>query len=493
MFLRCTILTDVIIKLIVSLFFLFPCAISLYAQFDLEQAFPNLTFVRPVDLQHPGDGSNKLFVIEQRGIVLGFENSMNASASFNFLDISNRVNDSGNEEGLLGLAFHPNYAANGFFYVNYTASNPNSTVIARYSVNPDDGTAALNDSEFIILEVSQPFPNHNGGQLAFGPDGYLYIGLGDGGSGGDPLGNGQNKSTLLGAMLRIDVDSQSPDNNYRIPPDNPFAGNTSGFKEEIYAYGLRNPWRFSFDSVTGNLWVADVGQNSIEEIDIVESGVNYGWNITEGSSCFNPPSGCSITGLQTPVWEYDHSLGASVTGGYVYRGTLVPELKGKYIYTDFVSGRIWSLEYDGVNPPVNTQLIDSDLSIASLGVGRDNELYFLAFDGKIYRIQPTILTSVNNNPVIIREYFIGQNYPNPFNPETTIQFSLPKTIHVSLRIYNTRGQEIINLIDTVIPAGRNEAVWDGKNNEGQMVSSGIYFMRLQAGRFTDFKRMTFIK
>ncbi len=465
-------------RLILLLVYVLMCAVNSYAQFDLEKAFPNLTFVRPVDLQHPDDGSNRLFVIEQQGIVQVFENSMNVSASPVFLDISDRVNDSGNEEGLLGLAFNPDYAANGFFYVNYTASNPDRTVIARYSVKPDDGTAALKDSEFIILEVSQPFPNHNGGQLAFGPDGYLYIGLGDGGFAGDPFGIGQNPGTVLGAMLRIDVDSQSPDGNYGIPPDNPFAGNSAGFKEEIYAYGLRNPWRFSFDSVTGNLWVADVGQDTIEEIDIVESGGNYGWNIIEGSSCFNPPSGCSITGLKKPVWEYDHSLGASVTGGYVYRGTLVPELKGRYIYTDFVSGRIWSLEYDGVNTPVNTQLIDSDLSIASLGVDRENELYFLAFDGKIYRFQSTIVTSVNDNLVTVTEYFIGQNYPNPFNPETNIRIVLPESGKIEVAVRDIRGRMTKQLYNGYKQTGDHVFTWEGTNESGKAVASGIYFLSI---------------
>mgnify|MGYP001262301701 CR=1 FL=1 len=252
-----------------------------YAQYELEIAFPNLTFARPVDLQHAGDGSDRIFIVEQAGVIRVFANTSSVATADTFLNIQNRVNDSGNEEGLLGLAFHPNFATNGYFYVNYTASNPRRTVVARYRVSANPNRADAN-SEFVLLTVNQPYENHNGGQLAFGPDGYLYIGMGDGGSGGDPQNNGQDRRGLLGDMLRIDVDNPAGGLNYGIPPDNPFVGNTSGYREEIYAYGFRNPWRFSFDFVTGWLWVGDVGQGSREEVDIVEKGLNYGWRIMEG-------------------------------------------------------------------------------------------------------------------------------------------------------------------------------------------------------------------
>lgn len=356
------------------------------AQFELEQAFPNLSFTRPVDLQNAGDGSDRLFVVEQAGRIRVFDNDPEAGSTDIFLDIRARVNSSGNEEGLLGLAFHPDYENNGYFYVDYTASNPRRTVIARYEVNGADPNEADVGSELVLLEIEQPFSNHNGGQLAFGPDGYLYISVGDGGAAGDPQGNGQNLETLLGSILRIDVDDPDGGLNYGIPEDNPFEGNQSGFAEAIFAFGLRNTWRFSFDSVTGRLWAADVGQSAIEEIDIIESGGNYGWNVMEGSSCYDPPVNCDMTGLALPVWEYDHSIGNSITGGYVYRGTGTPQLLGKYIYADYVTGHIWSLEYDGENPPVNTELFDTSLNISSFGVDEDNELYFCAFDGTIYKI-----------------------------------------------------------------------------------------------------------
>lgn len=379
------------------------CSSLSLAQIKVEVAFPNLSFVRPVDLQHPADGSNRLFVVEQRGVISVFENDPKVATKTIFLDIQDRVNDLGNEEGLLGLAFHPDYASKGQLYVNYTASNPRRTVIARYTVSATNPNIADKNSELVILEIDQPFSNHNGGQIVFGPDGYLYIGMGDGGSAGDPFGNGQNLKTPLGAMLRIDVNTRVDDKNYGIPPDNPFAKNSNGFREEIYAYGLRNPWRFSFDPATNWLWAADVGQNNYEEIDIIQSGRNYGWNVTEGLHCFKPRLDCDSKGLELPIWEYDHSLGASITGGFVYRGKNVPELRGAYIYTDFVSGRLWALRYDGRNPADNRELLKTDLSIASFGIDPNHELYICAFDGKIYRLKPTVFATpwdVNQDNII---------------------------------------------------------------------------------------------
>jgi glucose/arabinose dehydrogenase len=294
------------------------------------------------------------------------------------------------EQGLLGLAFHPNYAENGYFYVDYVADNPRRTVIARFQVMANNSDEADANSAFVVLTVSQPFANHKGGQLAFGKDGYLYIGLGDGGSGGDPLGNAQNRSSLLGKILRIDVNSPSAGRNYGIPSDNPFTNNSLGYKEEIYAYGLRNPWRFSFDPATGKLWAGDVGQDRLEEIDIIENGRNYGWNIMEGTSCYNPASACNETALELPVWNYTHDMGESIIGGYVYHGSLLPELSNSYIYGDYVSGRIWALQYNGSSTTNNSLLVSSNLAISSFGLDDLNELYICAFDGKIYRLNNII-------------------------------------------------------------------------------------------------------
>ncbi|MGD8427906.1 MAG: PQQ-dependent sugar dehydrogenase [Balneolaceae bacterium] len=357
------------------------------ASYQTVEAFPSLSFDEPVDLQHAGDQSNRIFVVEKNGLIWVFQNEETTNSKSVFLDIRDRVDDSGSEEGLLGLAFHPDFENNGYFYVNYTASNPSRTVIARFKVSEQNADVADENSELQIMTYEQPYSNHNGGQLAFGPDGYLYIAVGDGGSGGDPQGNGQNRQTLLGSILRIDVDIQSNGDNYAIPPDNPFAGNSQNFREEIFAYGLRNPWRFSFDPDNGRLWAGDVGQNDYEEIDIIENGNNYGWNIMEGTHCYSPSSGCDTSGLTMPVIDYDHSQGISITGGYVYRGPTLSSLTGLYIYGDYGSGRIWSLDYSNPDAPVNTQLLRADFSISSFGVDENSELYICGFNGKIYKLE----------------------------------------------------------------------------------------------------------
>ncbi|MCF6155560.1 MAG: glucose sorbosone dehydrogenase [Candidatus Brocadia sp.] len=356
-------------------------------QYKLLNAFPNLSFKNPLDFQHAGDGTNRVFVVSQTGLIYVLENTPSAKSAKVFLDIRDKVIHGG-ELGLLGLAFHPDYGKNGFFYVNYTTPNPLRSIIARYSVSSKNPDIADKKSELILLEINQPYSNHNGGQLAFGPDGYLYMALGDGGSGGDPKNNGQNKSILLGKILRIDVNCTSENKRYCIPNNNPFKGNTQGYKEEIYAYGLRNPWRFSFDPVTGRLWVADVGQELWEEIDIIEKGKNYGWRIMEGNHCFNPPTDCDTAGLTMPIWEYGHDDqgGCSITGGYVYRGTKLSELYGKYIYADFCSGRIWALYYDGKNPVTNSLLLTENVNISSFGIDKNNEIYICDLNGKVYTI-----------------------------------------------------------------------------------------------------------
>lgn len=349
------------------------------------EAFPKLKFQQPVDIQSPRDGSNKLFVLTQRGIISVFENNPAATSQLVFLDIKEKVL-SGGEQGLLGLAFHPDYKNNGYFYLDYTADNPRRTVISRFNVSHDDPNKADPKSELILLEVEQPYSNHNGGQISFGPDGYLYISLGDGGSGGDPLNAGQDLTMLLGSLLRIDVDNTSGSRNYSIPNDNPFKGNNEGFKEEIYAYGLRNVWRFSFDN-QNRLWAADVGQNEWEEINIIEKGKNYGWRIMEGNHCYNPAVNCDTTGLVLPIWEYGHNDagGYSITGGFVYNGRSAPGLKGKYIYADYVVGKIWSLEYS--NGIVNNKLlIKTNYLISTFGVDENDELYFADHNsGRLYK------------------------------------------------------------------------------------------------------------
>jgi len=349
-------------------------------------AFPNLSFNRPIAITDAGDDTNRLFVVEQSGVISVFSNDSEVSDRDIFLNIEGRVTDLSNEQGLLGLAFHPDFETNGYFYVNYTAPSPDRTVISRFSVSQDDPNLANPASETVLLTYNQPYGNHNGGHISFGPDEYLYISAGDGGSGGDPLNNGQDRSTLLGSILRIDVDSKENGNEYGIPNDNPFVGNDQGYREEIFAYGLRNTWRFSFDSETGDLWAGDVGQNELEEIDIIKNGFNYGWNIMEGRSCYPSGTNCEQSGLELPVFQYDHSNGdRSVTGGFVYRGSGIPGLIGYYIYADFVSGRIWALDTSDLENPVNTEIFDADFRISSFGVDQFNELYITSFDGSIYR------------------------------------------------------------------------------------------------------------
>ncbi len=351
----------------------------------LVDAYPNLTFDQPLEYSVADDGSNRVFVVEKPGRVLVFPNDPQVGEAEVFLDVTSLVDSDAPEKGLLGLAFHPNYETNGYFFINYT--DRNSTVIARYRVDPANPNRTLPDSGSVLFSFPQPFDNHNGGRLEFGPDGYLYIGTGDGGSAGDPQNNAQNRSNLLGKILRIDIDHPSENRPYGIPADNPFAGNTEGWREEIYAYGLRNPWKFSFDPQRGWLWAADVGQDRMEEIDLIESGKNYGWRIMEGSLCYPASANCNREGLTLPVFEYEHPIGNSITGGYAYYGNAVPDLSGAYVYGDFETGLLWALWLDADQTvQSNRLLLESGLNISSFGRDQDNELYVVDFNGKLYKI-----------------------------------------------------------------------------------------------------------
>ncbi len=345
-------------------------------------------FDRPVDIAHCGD--DRLFIVEQDGIIWILDENGNKLPT-PFLNIDPRVGSSGNEQGLLGLAFHPDYASNGYFYVNYTNTS-GDTRISRFSVSANDPNVADPDSEFNLIAVDQPFSNHNGGCVKFGPDGYLYIGLGDGGSGGDPQGNGQKMTTMLGKMLRIDVDNGDP---YGIPADNPFVNDPIAL-DEIWAFGLRNPWRFSFDRATGDLWIGDVGQDAWEEIDFQPAsstgGENYGWRCYEGAHLF-PSGGCTLPSYVQPVAEFQHggNTGCSITGGFVYRGCAYPELYGHYLYTDYCTGIIWSVVPDGAGGWTNTELANlANNQFVSFGENRNGELFLAGLgNGIIYRVTET--------------------------------------------------------------------------------------------------------
>lgn len=347
-------------------------------------------FKHPTHVTHAGDGSGRLFVVEQAGVIRIVENGKVLPEPF--LDIRNRV-DAGGEKGLLSVAFHPRYRENGVFFVDYTTKPDRLyTHVSRFKIR--DRHRADPASETVLLEIHQPYSNHNGGQLAFGPDGYLYIGMGDGGAANDPHGHGQNPDSLLGKLLRIDVNSEQKPRRYAIPKDNPFV-NQKGYRAEIWALGLRNPWRFSFDRLNGRLYLADVGQDEVEEIDVIEKGGNYGWNIMEGDICtpkVNPK--CQPAGLKRPIHTYRHPEGFSITGGFVYRGSALPGLCGVYLYADYVTQRLWGLRYDGQRVTTNVELIErprrnplvdkltgAALGISSFGEGEDGEIYVADHQG----------------------------------------------------------------------------------------------------------------
>jgi glucose/arabinose dehydrogenase len=348
---------------------------------------------RPIVVTHAGDGSGRLFVATQQGVIHVIKGDGTSTESKVFLDLRDRVTykDRENDEGFLGLAFHPKYKQNGQFIVYYDSrkTDPHTSIVSRFKVSPNDPDKAEPASEEVILAIPAPYWNHNGGTTIFGPDGYLYIGLGDGGSANDPHKNGQNYGAWLGSILRIDVDHKDPGKNYAIPKDNPFVGK-AGALPEIYAKGLRNVWRMAFDRATGTLWCADVGQNLWEEINLIVKGGNYGWNLREGAHTFGRDGSGPRADLIEPIWEYDHQVGASITGGAVYRGKRLPELVGKYLYADYVTGKIWALKYDeAAKKVVSNEAIPSEkLPIITFGEDEQGEMYFtrVTADGKgIYR------------------------------------------------------------------------------------------------------------
>ena len=342
-------------------------------------------FNRPVYLTHAGDGSNRLFLVEQSGKVWTFKDGERLAQPF--LDVASIISRSAlgqgfTERGLLGLAFHPNYDSNGRFFVNYTDRN-GSTVVASYQVSLSNPDLADGESQQILFQLAQPYANHNGGHIAFGPDGYLYITLGDGGSANDPLGAGQNRNLLLGTLLRIDVDGDLP---YSIPDDNPFVGDQNAH-DAIWAYGLRNAWRFSFDRQTGDMYIADVGQNQWEEINFQPAdslgGENYGWNVWEGKHLF---AGGNAPNHVPPIYEYSRNYGCSVTGGYVYRGGAIPDLRAAYVFVDYCSGWIWASWRDHDLAWKTVSLMNTDFAISSFGEDEAGELYLIDYDGALYRL-----------------------------------------------------------------------------------------------------------
>ncbi len=434
------------------------------AQYKMRVAFPNLaTFNNPIEMANAGDGTNRLFVAQQRGLIYVFQNSPTVNSRKTFMDMTGIVSVSGSETGLLGIAFHPDYENNRYFYLSYTFDSSGlRSRISRFeasSVNPD---TAFRSSEKILLTLAQPYSNHNGGKIAFGPDGYLYISYGDGGSGGDPGNRAQNRTLLLGKILRIDVNSSDPGLSYSIPPTNPYYQNTDGFREEIYAYGVRNVWKFNFDYTTGKLWAGDVGQNAWEEIDIIERGKNYGWNKMEGFYCYGA---CDTTGkgFTRPIYNYSHSLGQSITGGYVYRGAQLPGLFGKYLYADYGFGTLWSLDYDGINPPTNTTLQDTSWLISSFGEDENKEVYILRYSstGAIYKIVNTSAITLDLKAAI-----------EGFYDDGTGRLSLKDTVKVYLH-QATSPSQIVDSATAIIDSTTLKGYCFFNN-----APTGLYYIRV---------------
>ena len=421
-------------------------------------------FSNPVEMQNVGD--DRLFIVEKRGVIeiLQLDGTTNPTP---FLDIQNIVLTPGgnyDERGLLGLAFHPDYINNGYFYVNYI-DNSGNTQISRFSVSTSDPSIADPDSEFQILEVEQPYINHNGGCLRFGPEGYLYIGLGDGGSAGDPENRSQNLQTLLGKMLRIDIDNTEGSTNYAVPSNNPFVGDPNAL-DEIWSYGLRNPWRFSFDSETDELWIGDVGQGSIEEIDRAAAGVsgqNYGWRCYEGYQEYNT-SGCpNQSELTFPVAEYSHSGGnCSVTGGYVYRGEIYENFLGIYFYADFCSGEIGTI--DQSNNQINHGSYDG--SWVSFGEDKNKELYIIDNFGSIYKIEGNILSTTDFNISTV------SIYPNPASNTLNVKSSNNSFIK-NISIYDLKGS---------IALTKNITSLTETNISINSLQSGIYMVKVTSAK-----------
>ncbi len=352
--------------------------------------------LRPILLTHAGDGSGRIFVPNQHGVIFVIAPEQDPMKANVFLDLRSKVSfqDTAIEEGFLGLAFHPQFQGNGRFFVYYTNKHePHQNVVSSFRIDPDNPDSGKDSSEEILLVLDKPYSNHDGGTICFGPDGYLYIAVGDGGSANDPCGNGQNLGTMLGKILRIDVDQHSDTQPYSIPADNPFV-EQSDARPEIWAYGLRNVWRMAFDPVTQRLWAGDVGQDKWEEIDLVVRGGNYGWNVREGLHPFGAPGATPGGNYLDPIWEYPHDTGKSIIGGIVYRGQQIPELQGGYLYADYVAGRVWAiyLDDDGVRVKAQREIqLSSPTPIISFGTDERGEAYFMndSPDGQgIFRIAP---------------------------------------------------------------------------------------------------------
>jgi glucose/arabinose dehydrogenase len=452
------------------------CIPTAFAQYGFQPAFTGiLSFSSPTDMEFIPDGSNRSVVLEQRGMMWILEDSQGVTTQRLFFNGKKVVTQSGCETGLLGCAFHPDYANNHFVYLSLdSGSDPNwYSQIVRYQVSSTNPDSIIPSSAFTIFSFAQDgLCNHKGGCLRFGPDGYLYASFGDGGGGGDPFKHGQDRSVFFGKILRLDVDHEADGNHYAIPADNPFASNTQGFKKEIFAYGLRNTWKFSFDKATGKLWAGDVGQDAYEEVDIITNGGNYGWNVMEGYHCYpNGDFNCDSTGMIPPIWEYAHNGNSqAITGGFVYHGSAMPSLIGKYIYGDYISG-IWALSYDGSAPATNQSLFGGG-GISSFAEDSQGEIYAVIYSGG--SIEKLISTDVvkNTSSTSPAKLTADRTLLDSKHPWANIHYQLPQNQHVSLILIDEAGHEMEHLLDA-----------NSLNGEYQFnansLSNGIYFLQLK--------------
>jgi glucose/arabinose dehydrogenase len=484
-----------------------PAFVMLTGTLMILRPLPAIAQIRSLlvasNLQHPvlvasPPGDSRLFIVEQRGVIKILKNGTVLGTPF--LDIHSRVL-SGGLQGMLGLAFDPNYAQNGAFYVNFTDLSGNSQVEGyRASSNPD---VAEPTSRVTVLSINQPVGEHNGGSMAFGPlDGYLYIGMGDSGPNGDPSNYAQDPGLLLGKILRIDVDHGLP---YRIPPDNPFVG-VSGYRGEIWALGLRNPWGVSFDSQSGDLWTADVGESAWEEIDFQPAsshgGENYGWRRMEGTHCYNPPSDCNDGTLTLPIYEFAHDAGrCAIQGGRLYRGPAIPFLDGSYFFGDFCTSRIWSLRYDGsqvsgltewtsqLQPPAG-ESIDVIVGICA---GPNGEIYIVdrgrgGADGEVYRI---VIDLQSAAPLADRgtSWHLDPIFPNPSTGIVRGSIHLTVPSHLEIDVLDVGGRRVRSLLAGRFPAGDLPFSWNGRDARSEALSPGIYFVRARGECGIDSRRV----
>ncbi len=452
------------------------------AALEYERAFPALPALEaPLGLVFANDGSDRVYSVELAGRVRVFENRPDVDTAYVFLDLRDKVGTG----QMYSVAFHPDYAANGYLYVYYVAPDPDRSVLARYTRSEDDPLSADPASEVVLLEVEQPsLLDHNGGVLAFGPEGYLYLSFGDGGVHLDAPGNAQNRANLLGSVIRIDVDHTQDGRSYAIPLDNPYVGTDQGWREEIWAHGFRNPWRGSFDRVTGDLWIGDVGELTWEEIDRVEAGLNYGWNVMEGPECLGGGP-CNTEGLTLPLYAYGRDVGGSITGGYVYRGRAIPSLYGWFVFGDFNAARVWA--YDPETGAV-ADLFDA-FPVSSFGEDREGELYLVnLFHGQFFRIK-AVEEPTPTVPGLEDEAVGLAVVPNPFRERATVNVISRDGGPVQVTLYDLLGREVRRVFDGELPPNQLRRFSFG--SEG--LPAGVYLVRVQGAFGTHTQRVTLLQ